>query len=418
VSAERPVEAADAELARWRRIWETDEQYPVPVAGRPGPLGALVAVAKRLLRPLVKAPQNDLWQRQREFNLVLQDRLEAAHRVDRLGEEIQRIQGELADDLRSVRDAIMGHLKTHDGRLDHLEGYKTEGLAQLMRHQDALHSLLDAKLEAYRRELPVLRGQLLSLLAAVESGEPAALPRAIEEQTYLELERRHRGTEAEIGDRIVPYLAALAGRGAVLDLGCGRGEALELLRERGIPARGVDSNAEMVARCREKGLEAERADLFEALAAAAEGSLGGVISFHVVEHLPPAALDRLLRLAWRALVPGGVLVLETPSPLSLVVGARNFWLDPTHLRPVHPEALRLALEMAGFEPVDQVGRQPFGASERLPEIDLDGLSEGERLLADRVNRLRDALDELLYGHQDYGMVGHKPAEAPRPAPRP
>jgi O-antigen chain-terminating methyltransferase len=278
-----------------------------------------------------------------------------------------------------------------------------------MRHQDSLFGLLDAKLEAYRRELPALRGQLLSLLAAVRSGEPAALPRAVEEQGYLELERRHRGTEEEVGERLAPYVGALSGRGEVLDLGCGRGEALELLRRHGIPARGVDSNAEMVARCLEKGLTAERSDLFEALEGAPAESLGGVVSFHVIEHLPPAALDRLIRLAWRALRPEGVLVLETPSPLSVVAAARNFWLDPTHLRPVHPEALRLALQMAGFDRVDRIDRQPFAAEDRLPSIDLEGLAEGERLLADRVNRLRDRLDELLYGYQDYGMVAHKPA---------
>lgn len=404
MSAER---SAAEELARWRRIWERDE--PFPIAGRPGLLGALVGLGKRLLRPFVRAPQNDLWQRQREYNLLVHDRLEAA---DRLAGDLRLIRDELAADLRTVRDAIMGHLKTHEHRLDHLEGFKTDGLAQLMRHQDALHGLLDAKLEAYRRELPALRGQLLSLLSAVESGEPAALPRAVEEQAYLELERRHRGTEEEIADRIAPYLQALADRGDVLDLGCGRGEALALLREHGIPARGVDGNAEMVARCREKGLRAVQGDLFDVLAETPAGSLGGVISFHVIEHLPPPALDRLVRLVWRALLPGGVLVLETPNPLSLVAGARNFWLDPTHLRPVHPEALRLALQMAGFDPVDRIDRQPFAASERLPSIDLEGLSAGERLVADRVNRLRDRLDELLFGYQDFGMVGHKPVEAP------
>ncbi|MEZ5331483.1 MAG: class I SAM-dependent methyltransferase [Thermoanaerobaculia bacterium] len=401
--------AAD-EIARWRGIWERDECFQP--ARRPGPVGWLTSLGKRLLRPIVKAATADLWERQRQFELLVCERLDAERRLEGavtvLGEDLNRIQDSILADLRSIRDAIMGYLAAQDERLDHLEGFKTRGIEEMMRHQDALYGLLDAKLESYRRELPALRGQLLALLAAVESGEPAALPRAVEEQTYLELERRHRGTEREIGDRIAPYVPALAGRGEVLDLGCGRGEALELLRDRGIPARGVDSNAQMVARCREKGLDAERGDLFEVLAATPEGTLGGVISFHVIEHLPPPALDRLIRLAWRALSPGGVLVLETPSPLSLVAGARNFWLDPTHLRPVHPDALRLALEMAGFDPVDRVDRQPFAAADRLPSIDLDDLAPGERRLAERVNRLRDALDELLYGHQDYGMIGHKP----------
>jgi O-antigen chain-terminating methyltransferase len=163
----------------------------------------------------------------------------------------------------------------------------------------------------------------------------------------------------------------------------------------------------MVALCRERGLEAIEGDVFAALAATPEASLGAVVSFHVIEHLPAALLDRLVRLAWRALRPGGVLVLETPNPLSMIVAARNFWLDPTHLRPVHPESLKLMYELAGFDPVERLDLRPFPDPERLPEIDLAKLPEEQRPLADRVNRLRDRLDELLFGYQDFGMIGTK-----------
>jgi len=139
-----------------------------------------------------------------------------------------------------------------------------------------------------------------------------------------------------------------------------------------------------------------------------EGSLGGIVSFHVIEHLPIGSLDRLVRLAWRALRPGGVLILETPSPLSVVVAARNFWLDPTHVRPVHPESLKLLYELAGFTRIERLDLRPFPAAERLPEIDLAMLPESARLLADQVNRLRDQLDDILFGEQDFGMVGVKP----------
>ncbi|HEY3492619.1 MAG TPA: class I SAM-dependent methyltransferase, partial [Solirubrobacterales bacterium] len=174
-------------------------------------------------------------------------------------------------------------------------------------------------------------------------------------------------------------------------------------------ARGIDSSARMVALCRERGLEAEEGDAFEALASLPEGSLGGGVSFHVIEHLPAASLDRLVRLAYRALKPGGVLILETPNPLSMLVAARSFWLDPTHVRPVHPESLKLMYELAGFDPVERLDLRPYPDSERLPEIDLAQLPEEQRVLADRVNRLRDRLDELLFGYQDFGMIGIKPA---------
>jgi SAM-dependent methyltransferase len=398
------------DLADWHWLWKEDREFPI--RSHRGLIGRVLIAWKRLLRPLVKVPQNDLWDRQRIFNLILLEYLR---------------------DERQLR-------QRDDRRIAYLEALDAEGIEELMHHNDALFARADQKLDRYRREVRDLLGSLGAALARVEQeeveqvgepdhagqsslaaaagagggerardGEPAAdLARARDEHAYFELERRFRGTEEEIRERVSRYLPYLAAGGPALDLGCGRGEALAVLRGLGIPARGVDGSARMVAACRERGLEAVRGDLFAALAAAPPGSLGAVLSFHVVEHLPVAALDRLVRLAWRALRPRGVLILETPSPLSLVVAARNFWLDPTHLRPVHPESLRLMFDLAGFDPVERLDLRPFPAAERLPEIELSRLPAEQRTLADAVNRLRDRLDELLYGCQDFGMVGVKP----------
>jgi SAM-dependent methyltransferase len=381
------------DLADWHWLWKEDREFPI--RSHRGPLGRVLIAWKRLLRPLVKVPQNDLWDRQRIFNVIL---------------------------LEHLRDERQLRLRD-DRRIAYLEALDAEGIEELMRHNDALFARADQKLDRYRREVRDLLGSLGGALARVQQAEaerveqpaggdgaPAVdLARARDEHAYFELERRYRGTEEEIRERVSRYLPYLAAGGPALDLGCGRGEALAVLRDHGIPARGVDGSARMVAACRERGLEAAQGDLFAALAAAAPASLGAVLSFHVIEHLPIAALDRLVRLAWRALRPRGVLILETPSPLSLVVAARNFWLDPTHVRPVHPESLRLMYDLAGFDPVERLDLRPFPAAERLPEIDLSRLPAEQRALADAVNRLRDRLDELLYGCQDFGLVGVKPA---------
>ncbi len=379
------------ELSDWHWLWKGDREFPI--RSHRGLAGSLLVAWKKLLRPLAKVPQNDLWERQRIFNLILLEHLRDARELRRRDEQ----------------------------RIAYLEALDAEGIDELMRHNDALFARADQKLDRYRREVRDLLGSLGAALAVVESAAPgemeragegggaAAVARAREEHAYLELERRHRGTEEEIRERIASYLPYLGGGGPALDLGCGRGEALALLRDHGIAARGVDGSARMVALCRERGLDAAQGDLFAALAAAGEGSLGAVLSFHVVEHLPIGSLDRLVRLAWRALRPGGVLILETPSPLSLVVAARNFWLDPTHTRPIHPESLHLLYELAGFEEVERLDLRPFPAAARLPEIDLARLPAEQRPLADAVNRLRDHLDELLYGCQDFGMVGVKAA---------
>jgi O-antigen chain-terminating methyltransferase len=374
------------DLEDWRWLWAGDHEFPI--RSHRGLAGRLLVLAKRLLRPLVRLPQNDLWERQRTFNLILIERLARAQEVEY--------------DLRR--------------RLDYLEALNAEGVRELMAHNDALFARADQKLDRYRREARDLLGSLGAALATLKDAGPTpaaveTVARAHEEHGYFELERRYRGTEEEIGERIaayLPYFARIPLGSPVLDLGCGRGEALALLRDHGIAARGVDGNARMVAQCRERGLAVEEGDLFEVLAAAPEGSLGGVTSFHVIEHLPLPALDHLVHLAYRALAPGGVLILETPNPLSLVVAARNFWLDPTHLRPVHPESLGLAFELAGFDPVERLDLRPFLPADRLPEIDLATVPADQHPLADRVNRLRDQLDELLFGYQDYGLVGTKP----------
>ncbi len=376
------VEHPTRDLSDWRWLWSGDR--PFPIRSHRGLLGGLVVGLKRLLRPVVKVPQNDLWERQRTFNLILLEHLER--------HEIARAE--------------------HQRRIEYQEALDATGLHEIMRHNDALFARADQKLDRYRRETRDLLGSLGAALAAVEPGHPSTevVARAHEEHGYLELERRYRGTEEEIHERIAayrPFFKDLPAGSAVLDLGCGRGEALALLREWGFAGRGVDSSARMVELCRGRGLAAEVGDLFAVLAAVEAGSLGGVVSFHVIEHLPAGALDRLVRLAYRALKPGGVLILETPNPLSIVVAARNFWLDPTHVRPVHPESLKLMYELAGFDPVERLDLRPFAVADRLPEIDLAKLPAEQRPLADQVNRLRDRLDDLLFGYQDFGMVGRK-----------
>jgi len=382
----RPVRALDA----WHRLWSDDRAFPIR-SHRGGLVGRLVVALKRLVRPLVKTPQADLWDRQRIFNLILLERI-----LD----------------------------ERHEERLGYLEHFVPRALDDVLRHDDSLFARLDQKLDRQRHEARQLLDALGSALAVAEtaSGEgryrtaeaaPAtqALVRMRDERAYLELERRFRGTEEEIRQRVHHYLPRLTGagkRGPVLDLGCGRGEALAALVEAGLEARGVDASASMVARCHERGLDATRGDLFKLLAATPEGSLGAVVSFHVIEHLPAATLERLVRLAFRALAPGGVLILETPNPLSVLVAARSFWLDPTHQRPVHPDSLELLVRLAGFEPVERLDLRPFADAERLPEVDLADLPAEQARLADAVNRLRDRLDEVLFGFQDYAVVADKP----------
>jgi SAM-dependent methyltransferase len=180
----------------------------------------------------------------------------------------------------------------------------------------------------------------------------------------------------------------------VLDLGCSRGEFLELMRENGIAARGIDLDPESIALCRQKGLDVEQADLFSYLAGLADQSLGGVFSSQVVEHLPPNRLPELIALAARKLEPGGLLAIETPNPECLAIFASNFYLDPTHVRPVPSALLHFYFEENGLGSIEV--RQLAPATEVFPEIaalaGVDGLA---------------AFQQRFFGGLDYAILGRK-----------
>ncbi|REJ74214.1 MAG: class I SAM-dependent methyltransferase [Acidobacteria bacterium] len=377
------------DLDDWHWLWSEDVALPIG-SHRGGLIGRLVVAFKRLLRPLVKTPQQDLWDRQRVFDLIVIERL-------------RRI-----EDLRVDLDAL-------ERRVSSLEACLSEGLREVARYNDALYSRVDLKLERALDRCRLLQRDLASALRerrTEEDGQQGG-PELLE-HAYLEFERRHRGSEEEIRDRLAGYVGELAEHAPVLDLGCGRGELLRLLRDAGVESRGVDGNRAMVRRCREDhGLEVRHRDLVEELRLSPPGSLGAVTCLHVVEHLPLEVLRTMLREALAVLRPGGLLLVETPSPLSLVAGSRNFWVDSTHLRPVHPEQLVAECEAAGFADIGFETCHPFAELERLPPLEPPVTSDGppgEALEAvwSRVARLRDELDSLLFGDQDYTLRASKP----------
>ena len=167
-------------------------------------------------------------------------------------------------------------------------------------------------------------------------------------RVYLGFEGLFRGTEELIRERQLAYVPLLSGRGPVLDVGCGRGEMLELLRDGGIDAFGIDIDPAMVEHCRAKGFD--RAELAEAAAYLEEtpsGSLGAVFAGQVIEHLPYSALLRFLRAARASLAPGGILIMETVNPHA-PQALKHFWIDTTHQHPLFPEVVIALCRLNGF----------------------------------------------------------------------
>jgi O-antigen chain-terminating methyltransferase len=219
---------------------------------------------------------------------------------------------------------------------------------------------------------------------------------------YLAFEARFRGSEDAVRGRQEVYRPTLAGCTRVVDLGCGRGELLEMLRDAGVGAYGVDTEPDFVELVAEKGLEIRREDAVAHVEGLAPGEVDGMVASHLVEHMPPAALARLVRAAAAVLEEGGVLILETPNPESLLAGSINFHRDPTHLRPVHPDTLAFLCESAGFAQVEIMRLSPVPDADRLP-----ALAPGDDPLARHVDRIAERLNAIIYGWQDYAVVARR-----------
>jgi SAM-dependent methyltransferase len=224
---------------------------------------------------------------------------------------------------------------------------------------------------------------------------------------YAGFEERFRGSEEEVREHQRAYLDCFRDRQPVIDLGCGRGEFLQLMREAGLSARGVDVDTDMVLLCREKGFDVTAADAEAFLAALPDDSVGGIFAAQIIEHLAPERVIGLVQLCQRKLSPGGVLVMETPNPTCLTVFADSFYKDPSHIRPLHPDMMQFLFETTGFEDVELRFSAPVSAGAWVPPLDAPAANR------ELFNEGLERLNRLLYGFQDYAIIGRaaKPARA-------
>jgi SAM-dependent methyltransferase len=273
-----------------------------------------------------------------------------------------------------------------------------DAIAKLEAHAASMPAALATVTFQWRQEAGWLRDRLGALddAAARAPSAAATAPAASEaaqQAFYLALERRFRGTREELHQRLGVYEAWVRSlpEGTVADLGCGRGEWMELVRQWGWPAVGVDLNRLFVEQVVAGGGEATCADVLSWLRDQPSGAYAAVTSFHLVEHLPFPVLLQLVEQARRVLQPGGRLILETPNPENLGVAMQSFWLDPTHVRPLPPPLLQLLVEHAGLELESTLRLNPHEA--------------GAGMAAD------PALRDLLMQGRDYAVIARKPAGA-------
>lgn len=279
-------------------------------------------------------------------------------------------------------DLRLGAARTQLAALDESKAGRAELAGAVASFRDSLHAKVDGA------HLPGV------VEAVIESRD------AVPDDLYAAFEERFRGSTDEIQSRVAVYLPFLreAGVGSteapLLDLGCGRGEWLDVVRAADLHARGVDRNPVVVDACRERGLDVALGDLLETLRAQPDASLGAVSALHVIEHLPWARLIELLDEVRRVLRPGGIAIFETPNPENLLVGAATFHSDPTHRNPLPHGTMQFMLEARGFAPVRLLRLHPYPDGVGLPTVSA----------ADLAHRL----NSLFFGPQDYALIGTRP----------
>ena len=301
--------------------------------------------------------------------------------------------------------------------LEQVERYR-EALAARERRIETAFDQLRAEQQELRTVVAVLRQSQHDLVrrgapsGAPEppvAGEPQGAPLRTATSSealsakYVGFEDQFRGAQEDIAARQREYVEIFAGASDVLDVGCGRGEFLALLKERGVRAHGIDVNDSMVEVCVQKGLDASKADALDYLRAQPAGSLGGLLAAQVVEHLDPAYLTNLLDAAYAALRPGAPIVLETINPACWFAFFESYVRDITHVRPLHPDTLKFLLQASGFGGVEIRYQAPYPEHHKLQRVAPAALGDASETLNANV----DKLNSLLFTYLDYAAIARR-----------
>jgi len=404
-------------LTRVNDRWRVGDGHPELGAGWRARLGRFVW---RIVGPVM--------QRQQHFNIAIVEHLNGSAAADRQAREtLNAMNATLAEQLSAnVRfqsrliqflQQVTAYVDTKDR--EHAAAVLADPHEQIRRIESALGAV-------QQREL-VLKRELERAFpsAAVPPGDdrgarlqpsddrsarlqPSGGGDRINAYKYLHFEQQFRGSEETITGRLAAYVPLFAAARDVLDVGCGRGEFLELLRAAGVTARGVELNHEMAEVCRARGLEVDERDCVSYLESLEDGALGGLFAGQVVEHLEPGYLMRFLELAYHKLRPGSKIVLETINVDYWSAFFGPYLRDITHVRPLPSSTLAFLLEASGFQRIDIRASAPVPESEKLqPLTARAALPDDTRPLVDAFNGNVEKLNAMLFTHFDYAAIGEK-----------
>ena len=356
------------------------------------------ATALQALQQTVTAQLEELGQKQAAVEAVGQRQADA---LQALRVEVAGVQQRQADALQAEVAGVQQQVDALQALRVAAEQGATEREAQMVAWERTVARLktevllqerrITMLLEEARKRLPAPWGQDQVQRVADEAHH-------VLDALYVSFEDEFRGTRAEIKERCRVYLALLqqsqlgTETRPVLDVGCGRGEWLELLQEEGLWGQGVDRNRVLIEQCRRRGLEVIESDVLTYLHSLPDASVGAVTGFHIIEHWPLEVLIAVLDETVRVLTSGGVAIFETPNPRNVLVGSHTFYLDPTHRNPIPSSVMQFLAEARGLCRVEILELHPYPKAARVQDAELD--------VAQRFN-------EYFYGPQDYAVVGWK-----------
>lgn len=329
----------------------------------------------------------DLVENVRNTNMQLESYQTLVENVRNSSALLERQQS-LTEDIRTDLESMAINIRNNNRKLENLDSTVD------------MHGVKIARLQknAAKYTEPLSAVQAGSL--GIHNGNKKKMEGSYDGIDYFDFENHFRGPREQVKQNQEIYLEYFTGRSHVIDLGCGRGEFLELLKENGIGACGVDLYQEFVDLCLEKQLAAVQGDAIEVLEQEKEAD--GIFAGQLVEHLSLQQIIRLVETAYKKMTKGSYLVLETPNPMSLSIYTNSFYMDPSHNRPVHPLTMKYLLEKAGFREVTIIftksSRPPF----QIPKLQIEGAAGIEKF-----NQAMEKAEEMLFGSQDYAIAAKK-----------
>lgn len=376
-------------------------------------IGRFIVFGKKVVRKLLRWYINPIVEQQNHINNLTKASVdEMTNKLIMSESNFAMIDGMLNtfnEDLNSTISKVDSMVEKLGGEhLPKIEEQKLE-LERLRGELDkisALNRQQKSELAYLVYRLNQMQGKGVSDTSTVDKRKkkrPIPVKSAPTEIDYFLFENRFRGSQEDVKATLEKYVKYFEGKENVLDIGCGRGEFLELLAQNDIDAHGVDISKEFVEYCRDRGFKVEWEDAIEYLERVDDNSLGGIFLGQVIEHLDQDSLIRLVELSFKKLQPGAYFIAETPNPTMLTTFSNSFYVDLSHNKPIHPSTMEFLLEYFGFKDISVLYNEATKIQYDLPVLEGDSSIKNLTSFNDGIG----LLNELLFGYQDYAICGKK-----------